>query len=311
MRGKNDYLILFLKGIGMGAADVIPGVSGGTIAFISGIYEELINSIKSITFATLKLLISGKIGAFFNAVNGWFLLSVFGGVAVSIFSLAQLMKWLLTTHPVPVWSFFFGLILVSSVFIIRSSDQFGVKGWLAFVIGIILSFFITSVSPVNTPEALWFVFLAGSIGICAMILPGISGAFILLLLGKYLFIMTAVTELNLPVILVFIAGAATGLIMFSKFLSWLLKYYHTVTIALLAGFMIGSLNKVWPWKIVETWTSGSHGEMVALTERNVLPLTYSEITGHDSFFYSAIALFIIGIFLLIAVETIGAKMKRS
>lgn len=311
MRKKKDYLFLFLKGIGMGAADVIPGVSGGTIAFISGIYEELINSIKSINFTTLKLLFTGKVGAFFNAVNAWFLLSVFGGIAVSIFSLAQLMKWLLTNHPIPVWSFFFGLILVSAVFIIRSSDKFKVRGWIAFISGILVSFFITSVSPVNTPEALWFVFLSGSIGICAMILPGISGAFILLLLGKYLYIMTAVTELNLLVIMVFVAGAATGIILFSNLLSWLLKYYHTVTIALLAGFMIGSLNKVWPWKIVETWAQNSHGEMVAITERNVLPATYSDISGHDSFLAIAIALFLVGIFLLIAIETIGAKMKRS
>jgi putative membrane protein len=144
-----------------------------------------------------------------------------------------------------------------------------------------------------------------------MILPGISGAFILLLLGKYLFIMTAVTKLNFPVILVFVAGAATGLILFSKFLSWLLKHYHIVTIAILAGFMIGSLNKVWPWKIVETWTKDSHGSMVALTERNVLPGTYSDLTGNDSFLIAAIIFFIVGISLLIAIETIGAKMKRS
>lgn len=311
MREKKDYLLLFLKGIGMGAADVIPGVSGGTIAFISGIYGELIDSIKSINFTTLKLLLTGKISAFFKAVNGWFLLSVFGGIAVSIFSLAQLMKWLLTTHPVPVWSFFFGLILVSSAFIIRSSDKFGVKGWISFIVGVLVAFFITSVSPVKTTEALWFVFLSGSIGICAMILPGISGAFILLLLGKYLYIMTAVTEFNLPVILVFVAGAAIGLILFSNFLSWLLNHYHTLTIALLAGFMIGSLNKVWPWKIVKTWAEGSHGDMVPVTEQNVLPATYADVTGLDSTVFAAITLFLIGIFLLITIETIGAKMKRS
>ncbi len=310
MREKKDYLILFLKGIGMGAADVIPGVSGGTIAFISGIYEELLNSIKSINFKTLRLLFNGKVGAFFKAINGLFLLSVFGGIAVSIFSLAQLMKWLLTNHPVPVWSFFFGLILVSTVYVVRSSGRFRVIGWISFIVGILIAYLITSFSPGSTPEALWFIFLSGAIGICAMILPGISGAFILLLLGKYLFIMTAVSEFNILVILVFVAGAATGLILFSNFLSWLLKHYHTITIAMLAGFMIGSLNKVWPWKIVETWTKNSHGDMVALTERNVLPATYSEISGHSSFLPAAIALFLVGILLLIAIETIGDKMKR-
>jgi putative membrane protein len=311
MRDKADYFLLFLKGIGMGVADVIPGVSGGTIAFISGIYEELVNSIKSINFTTLRLLFTGKIATFFKAINGLFLLSVFGGVAVSIFSLAQLMKWLLTNHPIPVWSFFFGLILASTVFVVRSTDRFRFMGWISFVAGILIAYWITSITPVNTPEALWFIFLSGAIGICAMILPGISGAFILLLLGKYLYLMTAVTEFNIPVIVVFVAGAATGLILFSNLLSWLLKNHHVVTIAMLAGFMIGSLNKVWPWKIVELSVKGSHGEIVPLTERNVLPYAYSTSTGNESAVVSAIVFFIVGILLLVVIETIGDKLKRA
>jgi putative membrane protein len=310
MRQTKDFVILVLKGIGMGAADVIPGVSGGTIAFISGIYEELISSIKSINFKSLRLLFTGRVSSFIDAVNGWFLLAVFGGVAISIFSLAQLMKWLLTNHPIPVWSFFFGLILISAFYILRSAGRLKISGWGAFVIGVAISLVITTISPATTPESWWFIFIAGAIGICAMILPGISGAFILLLLGKYLFMITAITELNIPIILLFIAGAATGLILFSNLLSWLLKNYNTLTIALLAGFMIGSLNKVWPWKLVKSFVTGSHGEIVPVTERNVFPETYSAETGLESGLALAIILFITGILLLVVIETVGKRVNK-
>lgn len=310
MRQAKDYLMLVLKGVGMGAADVIPGVSGGTIAFISGIYEELIRSLKSINFKSLKLLFTGQLTSFFTAINGWFLLAVFGGVAISIFSLAQLMKWLLTNHPIPVWSFFFGLILVSAFYILLSAGRLKLTSWVSFAAGIAIAWVITTISPATTPDAWWFIFIAGSIGICAMILPGISGAFILLLLGKYLFMITAISELNIPIILVFVAGAVTGLILFSNLLSWLLKNYHTVTISLLAGFMIGSLNKVWPWKLTVTSITGSHGELVPLIEKNVLPATYTAETGNGSSLALAIALFIAGIMILVVMETLGKREKR-
>jgi len=263
-----------------------------------------------VNLQSLKLLVSGRFSLFFNAINAWFLLSVFGGIAVSIFSLAKLMKWLLTSYPVPVWSFFFGLILTSAFFVLKTAGKLKINGWIAFLFGIIISYFITAVSPVTTPEALWFIFLCGAIGICAMILPGISGAFILLLLGKYLYIMTAVTDLNLPVIIVFVAGAAIGLILFSNLLSWFLKSFHTVTIAILAGFMIGSLNKVWPWKVVLTSMDGTHGEIIPITEKNVLPGLYSSATGIDSQLIYAIALFLAGILLLFVIESISKKVKQ-
>jgi putative membrane protein len=310
MRGFKEYLILYLKGIGMGAADVIPGVSGGTIAFISGIYDELISSIKSVNIKALKLLFTGRFSALFESVNGWFLLAVFGGVATSIFSLARLMKWLLLNHPIPVWSFFFGLILVSAGYVLRSAGKLKPTDWLSFVAGIVLSWFITTVTPASTPEAYWFIFISGAVGICAMILPGISGAFILLLMGKYLFIMTAVSELNIPVILIFMAGAVIGLILFSNLLSWLLKNFRTVTVSLLAGFMIGSLNKVWPWKIAETWITGSHGEMITVTEKNVTPGQFLEISGTSPSLTLAVAMFITGFVLLIVLETAGRKSGK-
>jgi putative membrane protein len=307
MRQAKDYLILVLKGAGMGAADVIPGVSGGTIAFVSGIYEELIGSIKSINFKSLKLLFTAQFSSFFAAINGWFLLAVFGGIAISIFSLAQLMKWLLTNHPIPVWSFFFGLILVSAFYVLRSAGRLRTASWISLLAGAAIAWIITTISPANTPDTWWFIFIAGSIGICAMILPGISGAFILLLLGKYLFMITAISELDIPVILIFIAGAATGLILFSNLLSWLLKNCRTVTISLLSGFMIGSLNKVWPWKLTISSITGSHGELVPLIERNVLPAVYSAETGNGSSLALALALFVSGILILVVLETVGKR----
>lgn len=309
MRRAADYLILVIKGAGMGAADVVPGVSGGTIAFISGIYEELVGSLKSIDIKAIRLLFSGRWSELITKINFWFLLSVFGGVAISIFSLARFMKWLLTSYPVIVWSFFFGLILASSFYVIRSAGRVRVEGWISFLCGAVAAWLITTLSPASTPETWWFVFISGAVGICAMILPGISGAFILLLLGKYLFIITAVSELNIPVILIFIAGAATGLILFSNLLSWLLGNYHAVTITTLSGFMIGSLNKVWPWKLATSVMEGSHGDIIVLAEKNVMPGTYRLAGAGEPMLVPSILLFCAGILILVLLNAAGKRNK--
>jgi putative membrane protein len=310
MRRPLDFLILVLKGAGMGAADVVPGVSGGTIAFISGIYEELVGSLKSIDIKALKLLFTGRWSELFTKINFWFLLSVFGGVAISIFSLAKAMKWLLTSYPVIVWSFFFGLILASSFYVIRTAGKIRITGWISFIFGVVAALLITTLSPASTPETWWFIFISGAIGICAMILPGISGAFILLLLGKYIFIITAVSELNIIVIIIFIAGAATGLILFSNLLSWLLANYHSVTITTLSGFMIGSLNKVWPWKLATSVIQDSHGEIIVLAEKNVLPDVYRlSGAGEPMFAFSLLAL-VAGILILVVLNAAGKNGKR-
>ncbi|MFO7574918.1 MAG: DUF368 domain-containing protein [Bacteroidales bacterium] len=309
MRKPLDYLILVMKGAGMGAADVVPGVSGGTIAFISGIYEELVGSLKSIDLTALKLLFTGRWSELFRKINFWFLLSVFGGVAISIFSLAKAMKWLLTSYPVIVWSFFFGLILASSFYVIRTAGKIRITGWISFFFGVVTALIITTLSPASTPETWWFIFISGAIGICAMILPGISGAFILLLLGKYLFIITAVSELNIPVIIIFIAGAAMGLIIFSNLLSWLLANYHSVTITTLSGFMIGSLNKVWPWKLATSVMEGAHGDVIVLAEKNVLPGTYRLAGAGEPMLLLSILAIIAGILILVVLNAAGKKGK--
>ena len=191
-RNLKDYGFLVLKGMGMGAADVVPGVSGGTIAFIVGIYEELIDSIKSINGTTLKQLFTGKIAAFWKGINANFLLSIVAGIGISIFSLAKIITYLLVYHPILVWSFFFGLVLASTWFVSKDIKQWNWKTILSFVVGAMIAFYITVATPAETPSNLLFIFLCGAIAICAMILPGISGSFILVLLGKYFYIMEAV-----------------------------------------------------------------------------------------------------------------------
>ncbi|WP_251622090.1 DUF368 domain-containing protein [Odoribacter lunatus] len=295
MGKQRNYLLLVIKGCCMGAADVVPGVSGGTIAFITGIYEELIYSIKSFDLAALKLLFQLKFKELWKKINGSFLLSVLCGIGISIFSLAKLMNYLLTTHPIEIWSFFFGLIIASALLISKEIQQWNFSTWIALIAGGAGAYTITILSPASTPETWWFIMLSGAIAICAMILPGISGAFILLLLGKYSFIMEAISELHLGIILLFAIGAVIGIISFSHFLSWLLKNHHALTIALLTGFMLGSLNKVWPWKE----TSGL----------NVLPDKYA--TQSDPFIGRAVLLCLLGFFLIQGIEYLARKLKKQ
>lgn len=243
----------------MGAADVIPGVSGGTIAFITGIYDDFVGSIASINAEAMRLLFKGRFKDFWKHINGTFLLSLVLGIAVSVVSLAGLMQMLLSTYPIQTWAFFFGLIVASSIFIIR-----GISGWklreiILIIFGIGLGIVVCTLSPTQTPDGLWFIFLSGAIAICAMILPGISGSFILLILGKYQYIMGCISDLvsgveigrNLVTLGVFAAGALIGIISFSKFLHWLLARWNKETLIVLAGFIIGSLVKVWPWSNAE------------------------------------------------------------
>ena len=291
MGKQKNYLLLVLKGCAMGAADVVPGVSGGTIAFITGIYEELIDSIKSIDLQALKLLLSLKFADFWKKINGSFLLGVAGGIAISIFSLAKLMTWLLEHHPIYIWSFFFGLIVASSVLVAKEIKHWHIGTVISLIAGGCIAYVITVMSPAETPNTWWFIILSGAIAICAMILPGISGAFILLLMGKYSYILGAVSSLNIGVMLLFIVGAVAGIISFSHLLSWLLKKYHTATVATLTGFMVGSLNKVWPWKeTLETYTD-SHGVVRPLVEANVSPHYFQELTQSDPLLMEAIVMF--------------------
>ena len=294
-RRIKDYAVLTLKGMAMGAADVVPGVSGGTIAFIAGIYDELINSIKSINMHSLKLLFTGKIAAFWKAVNGNFLFALLLGIAISVFSLAKLITYLLLNEPVLVWSFFFGLVLASTWFVTKDIKGWNWKTVAGFVGGAVIAYYITVATPAETSTNLMFIFLCGAIAICAMILPGISGSFILVLLGKYFYVMEAVKTLDLVVLGVFAFGAALGITSFSRVLSYALKNFRNITLSVLSCFMLGSLNKVWPWKEVEKLVSDGHEVMI---EHNIAPNT--EVA-------EAVVLMLIGFILVYVLEKISAK----
>lgn len=297
-RTIGHYGIVTLKGIAMGAADVVPGVSGGTIAFIAGIYDELIDSIKSINIASLKLLFTGKFRAFWKAVNGNFLLSLIIGIGVSIFSLARILTQLLQEHPSMVFAFFFGLVVASAWFVSKDIQQWNWKTVLSLIVGIAAAFWITSATSAQTPETYWFIFICGFVAICAMILPGISGSFILLLMGKYAFIMEAVKNMDVAVLGVFAVGAVLGITSFARLLSYTLRKFRAVTLAVLTGFIIGSLNKVWPWKeTVESYID-SHGVEKPLAESNILP---------DAFPWQAILLALAGFFLVWGLEKLSKR----
>lgn len=302
-----NWILLFLKGVAMGASDVVPGVSGGTIAFITGIYERLLAAIKSFNFSNIKLLFTGKFKQFWKNIDGNFLLCLFAGIATSFLSLAKLITYLIEYHPVEIWSFFFGLIIASTIFVGRGV-KWNWKTALSFILFTLLAFFITS--PQNAPlqfsteTAYWYIFLCGSIAICAMILPGISGSFMLVLLGQYTYILQSLLELNIPVILVFACGAIIGIVSFSHLLTWLFKHYEMITLSALTGFMLGSLNKIWPWKeTLETYID-RHGKEQALIQKNILPTI-------DSQFLCAILLILVGIALVLSIEYISNHQKKN
>jgi putative membrane protein len=289
-------------GFGMGSANVIPGVSGGTIAFITGIYEELINSIKNVNIEAIRLFFTGRWKSFWKHVNGNFLLAVFIGIFISVLSLVKVLEYLMEEQPVMIWSFFFGLIIASSYVVSRRIKNWDYAKILALVGGIGIAFYITSETPATTTDAFWFIFLAGALASCAMILPGISGSFILLLLGKYIYALHAVNERIFLDLALLGAGTVVGLVLFANLLSWLLRKYHDITIALLVGFMIGSLNKIWPWK--ETvQTILVEGEARPLVEKNILPSPGNP----DHHFWIALLMAAVGIGLILIIELILAK----
>ena len=310
MRGIKEYILLFFKGVGMGTADVIPGVSGGTIAFITGIYEELINSIKSVDGQALRLLFSGNIKSFWAKINGTFLVVLLSGILISLFSLANVIIFFMANYPVQLWSFFFGLILISSFIVLREVHKWSIGVIMAGIVGIVIAYIITLATPAETPNDLWFIFLSGCIAICAMILPGISGSFILLILAKYEYIIEALTSFNLPVIIVFALGCVVGITSFSRLISWVFKHFHNITVALLAGFMLGSLNKVWPWKITTGYRIDSHGEQVPVFTESVSPGTFFEVTGENPQLIEAVLYAAFGVLLVVGLEKLADYFKN-
>ncbi|MCH7407971.1 DUF368 domain-containing protein [Belliella sp. DSM 111904] len=305
-----DYLLTYLKGMAMGAADIVPGVSGGSIALITGIYEELLDSIKSFDKTALSLLTKFDFKGLWKHVNGGFLLALLVGILTSVFALSKIITFLIEEYPIPVWSFFCGLIIISAIIILRDIKKWSIGVVIALLAGIVAAYFFTNMPAVNSPDGIWFTFLAGAIAICAMILPGVSGSFLLLMLGQYESILAAVSERNFSVIMIFAAGCITGLLAFSRLISWLLKKHHAITIAVLSGFMLGSINKLWPWKIVLSYRVSSSGVQKPLITENILPQEYLAQTGQDSLFLQAILAFAFGIILVLGIERIANYFKK-
>ncbi len=303
-RTFKDYFTIGLKGMAMGAADVVPGVSGGTIAFISGIYEELLSSISSINLKLLKTLQKEGFKAVWKEVNGPFLLSLFIGIFISVLSLAKIIKWLLENQPILLWSFFFGLVLASVIYVGKQILKWTPLVVISLIVGASLAYYITTLNPLISENASpAFLFLAGSIAICAMILPGISGAFILVLLGAYQPILTAINERDLGLIAIVGSGAVLGLLLFSKVLKWLFMHFKDLTLAILTGFIIGSLNKIWPWKKTLSTRLNSKGVEVPFLEESILPSSFDG----DAKLLLAILMAIIGFLLILLLEKLATK----
>ena len=316
-------MMVAVKGACMGAADVIPGVSGGTIAFIMGIYDEFVGSLASINGEALKLLLKGRFSAFWKHINGSFLLSLIAGIGISIIALAGLMQMLLSDFPIQTWAFFFGLIVASSLFIIRGISGWKLREGLLLIFGILLGAVICTLSPTQTPDGLWFIFLSGALAICAMILPGISGSFILLILGKYQYIMGCISDLvsglvsgvdftrNLLILGVFGLGAIIGILSFTRFLHWLLARWKKETMIVLAGFIIGSLVKIWPWTNVEAIVLSQFPELASLGDTIPAEIISQYMASADMHISGAILFAVIGFSLVTGIEMAGKLVSRK
>lgn len=293
------HIIVALKGFGMGAANVVPGVSGGTIALLTGIYSDIVGALNAVTEKeTWKSLLHGRFREFWRMIKGDFLVALLVGVLLSVFSLAKLVTWCLTYYPILTWAFFFGLILASAVVMVRGIKDFRGADLIPAVIGLALGLVICTMSPTKTTDDIWFIFLCGAISICAMILPGISGSFILLVMGKYHYIMQAITDLNWPVIIVFGVGCVVGILAFAKLLHWLLARWERQTMLVLLGFVFGSLVRVWPWY---------DGEAVAAAQL----LRTGSVSPLDLQIPGAVIWCAVGIAAVVLFELLGSRKKSA
>ena len=290
------FITLAIKGFFIGAANVIPGVSGGTMALILGIYEELINAVSSLNFHFLRLIARLKIKEALSSIHWVFLLPVGLGVLLATFSLAEALAWLLDSYPIIVWSFFFGLILSSVYTVGKVIKEWRATTIVAIVIGTIVAYLLFGMLPSSTPNAPWFIFLSGFVAICAMILPGISGAYILVVLGKYQYALEALNNKDFEAIFILAAGAFVGLLSFVRLISWFLKRYHDLTMAILIGLMLGSLRKIWPWKQTLTTLSDIHKSKSLVLQVNTLPSSF------DSEFFLALLFMLLGFLVILGLD---------
>lgn len=293
----------------MGAADIVPGVSGGTIAFITGIYEHLLLSLQSIVPALIKLAKNRDISGFWEKINGTFLITLFSGILLSVLLFAKIIVYLLVNHPIPLWSFFFGLIVASVSIVGKQISEWNIRVFVTIVVGALIAYCLAQLSPASVEPNYLNAFLSGLIAICAMILPGISGSFILVMLGTYSFILGAIKDFDVMVLMIFSSGCLVGLLSIANLLVWAFSHFRNVTLALLTGFMIGALTKVWPWKEVLTYREDRHGQLTPLLEQNVWPVAYELINGVSAQIEVAVVCFLVAVFGVLFLEYFAGRSK--
>jgi len=307
----SQNILLFLRGVVMGAVDLVPGISAGTVALVTGIYPQLINSIKSFNLHALKILRTDGFSAAWQYINGNFLVILISGMLLSLFSLATLMQFLLATYPLPLWSFFTGLIVASVVYLLRQNPLSRVCEVGLFGLGAAFAYAISIAPPIAIEGNYVSMFFAGSIALCAMIMPGISGSFVLLLLGLYPVFINALANVDMGLLAVFAAGGVVGLMLFSRLLSWLLSHYKNAVIATMCGFLVGSLGLIWPWKQLSSTVSNDSGGAVVLSSVNLSPLEYSAVMGQDPQITSCAIAFLVALLIVLSMEIMANRFREQ
>jgi putative membrane protein len=300
----NYWLMLYVKGLAMGAAEVVPGVSGGTIAFITGIYERLLSAIGAFTPALVNVYRESGIRGLWKRTDAVFLLVLLAGMATSVFTIARLISFALANYAIFIWSFFFGLIIASIYLVALEVKDWRLNPVLTMILGTVAGYTVTQIVPLEPDAGPLYIFLGGAVAVCAWILPGLSGSFILLLLGLYATVIDAIKSLNFSLLGSLALGCILGLVCFSHVLTWMFRRYREETLGLLIGFMIGALAKVWPWKHTLSYQMGRTGEQIALVQEPVMPYTYQEITGGDPQIALAVAIGVLGLVFVIALEKV-------
>lgn len=307
-----EYLLYIIKGIAVGVANIIPGVSGGTIALITGIFERLIDSIKSFGLDAIRLLLKGNWNAFAKKTDFYFLVSIFVGIGLAVVSLARLFDFLFKNYPVYVWAYFFGLVLASIYFVGKTIERWKWDVVLFFIMGTAIAVTLSLINPAAENRSFGYLFLSGAVAICSMILPGLSGSFVLILMGDYqLVAIHAINNRDLAVIIPFALGAIVGIIAFSHLLSWVFKRFKNQTIAILTGFILGSMIILWPWKTAEYLTNlqgdfiFKHGRKVVLRYISVLPDHY------DLQFWFTVLIMILGVVSIVVLELLANKKSGA
>ncbi|MFB2705638.1 MULTISPECIES: DUF368 domain-containing protein [Marinobacter] len=307
---EHHPVAVFLRGMAMGAADIVPGVSGGTIAFITGIYFRLLEAISATPVAFVRKLLKGDVAGFWRSVDGTFLVCLLAGVLTSIVSLASLITWLLDTHPVLIWSFFFGLIVASVWHVGQQVRRVAPVLLIPLACGIVFAWWVTTL-PASELSPTGIAFLgAGALAICAMILPGVSGSFLLLIIGMYAPVLAAIKSVELAHLGLFAAGCLIGLLSVARIITLAFRHFHDTVLALLTGFMVGALSKVWPWQKTLSWRTNSAGEQVAVSQAPVGPETWASLYGQDPQIMLAIAMAIAGLVVVLALEWFGRISAR-